>query len=210
VTVLISRHEVSGPSLLATCGGSRPSYWELRRHGATVLLLAAALVGVAARPADASSLEYRVKAAFLYNFAKFVEWPPQAFAGPQAPYTICVLGSDPFDEALDAVVGENAVQGRRLVVRRLGDLKGAASCHILFVSSSERERLKGIFGTLGDAPTLTVGEDEEFTRLGGCLRFFLEENKVRFEISLAATDRAHLKLSAKLLSLARVIGKPRN
>jgi hypothetical protein len=100
------------------------------------------------------------------------------------------------------------VQGRRLVVRRLAKLDGAGTCHILFVSSSERARLPAILESVAAAPTLTVGEDEEFTRLGGCLRFFLAENRVRFEINLPATDRAHLKLSAKLLSLARVLGKP--
>jgi hypothetical protein len=179
----------------------------LGRLRATVPLVVAltwTIPGVSA----ASSLEYRVKAAFLYNFAKFIEWPPEAFSGPDAPYTICVLGQDPFNQELDAAVGANIVQGRRLTVRRLADVKGAAGCHILFVSSYERERLRAILDAVGGAPTLTVGETEDFTRLGGGLRFFLADNKVRFEISLPATDRAHLKVSAKLLSLARVVGKP--
>jgi hypothetical protein len=179
----------------------------LRSYRATVPL-ALALIGALGQPAPASSLEYRVKAAFLYNFAKFIEWPPEAFAGPQGPYNICVLGRDPFAQDLDAAVGDNLVAGRPLVVRRLPDLQGASGCHILFIASSERDRLRAIFEAVGSAPTLTVGEDADFTRLGGCLRFFLEENRVRFEINLAATDRARLKLSAKLLSLARVVGKP--
>jgi hypothetical protein len=180
----------------------------LYRHRAIVPLLVAALAGATTQTARASSLEYRVKAAFLYNFAKFIEWPPQAFEGPRSPYSICVLGQDPFSGDLDGAVGENMVQGRRLVVRRLAKLDGAGTCHILFVSSSERARLPAILESVAAAPTLTVGEDEEFTRLGGCLRFFLAENRVRFEINLPATDRAHLKLSAQLLSLARVLGKP--
>jgi len=179
----------------------------LRRLRATVPL-AIALVGVLAPTALASSLEYRVKAAFLYNFAKFIEWPPQTFPDAQTPYRICLLGQDPFGNDLDAAVAGNLVEGRKLEVRRLAELKGVSGCHILFVAASEREKLRAILAAVGDAPTLTVGEDEDFTRLGGGLRFFLSDNKIRFEVNLAATDRAHLKVSAKLLSLARVIGKP--
>ena len=148
-----------------------------------------------------------MKAAFLYNFAKFLEWPPPSFAAPDAPYAICVLGQDPFGEDLDVAAGENTVQGRRIVVKRIGDVKSASGCHILFVSNSERHKLPAIIGALSDSATLTVGEDGEFTRMGGCLRFFLAENRVRFEINLQATERARLKVSAKLLNLARVIGK---
>ncbi|HXU83425.1 MAG TPA: YfiR family protein [Polyangia bacterium] len=150
--------------------------------------------------------EYQVKAAFLYNFAKFVEWPTVAFEKPQTPYSICVLGTDPFGEDLDIAAAEN-VQGRRMMVRRTGELRNLGACHILFVSASERRRLPAIFEALGNAPTFTVGEDEDFVRAGGCLRFFVVENKVRFEINLQATERARLKVSAKLLNLARVIGK---
>lgn len=157
-------------------------------------------------PARAAPKEYQVKAAFLYNFAKFVEWPAGAFEKPQTPYSICVLGSDPFGEDLDIAAAEN-VQGRKMMVRRLGDVKNAAGCHILFVSLSERRKLPAILQALGNAPTLTVGEDEDFVRAGGCLRFFVTDNKVRFEINVQATERARLKVSAKLLSLARVVGK---
>jgi hypothetical protein len=179
----------------------------LGRPRATVPL-ACALVGLLAQAAAASSLEYRVKAAFLYNFVKFIDWPPQAFPDAETPYSLCVLGHDPFNEDLDATADGQMVQGRKLVVHRLSESKGLSTCHILFVAASERERFRSILQAVGDAPVLTVGEDEEFTRLGGCMRFFLSENKVRFEINLPATERAHLKLSAKLLSLARVIGKP--
>jgi hypothetical protein len=149
--------------------------------------------------------EYQVKAAFLYNFAKFVEWPAVAFEKPQTPYSICVLGADPFGQVLDIAAAES-VQGRRMMVRRLGDdLKNAAGCHILFVSPTGRSKLPAIFAALGQFPTLTVGEDEEFIRAGGCMRFYLLEDKVRFEISVQATEKARLKVSAKLLSLARVV-----
>jgi len=175
-------------------------------RAAAWVLLVAGLSG--ARPASAGSLEYRVKAAFLYNFARFVEWPAQAFDGPEAPYAICILGQDPYGEDLDAAAGANTVQGRRIVVRRLSDAKVATDCHILFISTSERRRVPAIIEALGSAPVLTVGEDEAFTRLGGCIRFFLLENKVRLEVNLPAAERARLRVSSKLLNLARVLGKP--
>jgi hypothetical protein len=167
----------------------------------------AAVVGVTARTA-AAPLEYRVKAGFLYNFAKFIDWPASSFAGPQAPYNICVLGPDPFGEDLDEAVGANTVQGRRIAVRRLADARQAVGCHILFVAAADRKKLPSLFQSLGEASTLTVGEDGEFTSLGGGLRFFLADNRVRFEINLQAIERAHLKVSAKLLNVARVVGKP--
>jgi len=166
----------------------------------------AGLGGGISGPARGAPKEYEVKAAYLYNFAKFVEWPAVAFEKPQTPYSICVLGSDPFGQFLDIAAAES-VQGRRMTVRRVGDVKGVAGCHILFVSASERRKLPDILDALGKFPTLTVGENDDFTRGGGCMRFFLLGDKVRFEINVQATERAHLKVSAKLLSLARVVGK---
>jgi YfiR/HmsC-like len=166
----------------------------------------AGLGGGISGPARGAPKEYEVKAAYLYNFAKFVEWPAGAFDKPQTPYSICVLGTDPFGELLDIAAAES-VQGRRMTVRRLSDVKGIAGCHILYVAASERRKLPAVLESLGKFPTLTVGEDDDFVRAGGCMRFFLLGDKVRFEINVQATERAHLKVSAKLLSLARVVGK---
>jgi hypothetical protein len=160
-----------------------------------------------ARAAVGASLEYRVKAVFLYNFAKFIEWPPDAFAAPGAPFGLCVLGNDPFGPDLEELVGSKVAQGRPLAIRRFADVKAMSGCHILFVADTDRRKLPAILQAVGSAPILTVGENQDFTQLGGALRFFLLENRVRFEINLAATARAHLKLSAKLLDLARVVGK---
>jgi hypothetical protein len=180
----------------------------LRIHRAAAwVVVVAGLAGGVRGPARAAPLEYQLKAGFLFNFAKFVEWPSLAFAKAQTPYSICVLGPDPFGEDLDVAVGEATLQGRRLVVRRLGDVKNAGGCHILFVSKADPRRLPALFQALGNAPTLTVGEDDEFTRAGGCLRFFWQGNNIRFEINMQATERARLKVSAKLLNLARVVGK---
>jgi hypothetical protein len=181
---------------------------SLRIHRAAAwVVVVAGLAGGLPGDARAAPLEYQVKAGFLYNFAKFIEWPAAAFEKPQTPYSICVLGPDPFGEDLDVAVGEATLQGRRLVVRRLGDPKNAGGCHILFVSKTDPGKLPALFQSLAGAPTLTVGEDEEFTRAGGGLRFFWLNNTIRFEINLQATERARLKISAKLLNLARVVGK---
>jgi hypothetical protein len=181
--------------------------WSLSRRLSLLPLLLAPALAAAAGPAIAASLEYRVKAACLCNFFKFVEWPPRAFPQPDAPYLLCVLGQDPFGADLDAAAA-SAVVGRRLIVRRVSDVKTASDCHVLYVADSERARLPAIAQALASAPVLTTGDDPEFTRVGGDLRFFLAGNKVRFEINLPAIERAGLKPSAKLLSLAVVIGKP--
>ena len=180
---------------------------SLRLHRAAAwVVVVAGLGGVVTGPARGAPREYQVKAAYLYNFAKFVEWPAVAFEKPQTPYSICVLGPDPFGEDLDIAAAEN-VQGRRMTVRRLTDPKSVVGCHILFVAGFEKRKLPARFEALASSPTLTVGEDEDFTRAGGCLRFFRVENNIRFEINVQATERAHLKVSAKLLNLARVVGK---
>jgi hypothetical protein len=168
--------------------------------------VAVALAGTAA-PVSAASLEYRVKAACLCNFFKFIVWPPRAFAGPDTPYALCVLGSDPFGSDLDATAAGASV-GRRLVVRRIDAAKAATGCHIVYVSDSERKSLPAILQALGGNPVLTVADDPDFTRLGGGLRFFIADAKVRFEINLPSVERGGLVPSAKLLSLAQVIGKP--
>jgi hypothetical protein len=178
-----------------------------RRQASLPLLLAVALAGAWAGRAAAASLEYRVKAACLINFLKFVQWPAPALPGPDSPYVICVLGADPFGADLD-VAAASIVVGRRLLVRRTGDVKAAHQCHIVYVADSEAPRLPAVLAALAGSPILTVGDDPRFTTLGGGLRFFLAENKVRFEISLPALDRTGLKASAQLLSLARVIGRP--
>jgi hypothetical protein len=192
---------------LAASADSRPSYKCLRRHlaAAVILLCAQALTGI--RAAGGASLEYQVKAAFLYNFAKFVEWPPDAFATPDTPVGLCIMGSDPFGPDLDAIAGHQRVNGRPLSVRRLAESQPTSGCHILYLGITERHRLATVLQGLNGAPILTVGEDEDFTQMGGGLRFFLFENRVRFEINLDATNKARLKLSAKLLALARVVGK---
>lgn len=148
--------------------------------------------------------EYQVKAAYLFNFLKFVEWPEDAFTDPLAPFVIGVVGEDPFGNALPQVVIGKTVQGRDLVIRIFHtgeDLRGA---HILFISASERKRLPMILSGLRGSSVLTVSDSAGFLDAGGMIQFLNENGRVRFAINVNETGRARVKISSKLLSLARV------
>lgn len=150
--------------------------------------------------------EYQVKAAYLFNFLKFVEWPEDAFADPLAPIVIGVIGEDPFGSALPQVVIGKTVQGRDLIIRvyRTGEnLRGA---QILFISASESKRLPMILSSLRGSSVLTVADTAGFLEAGGMIQFLSENDRVRFAINAEAAGRAKLKVSSKLLSLARVAG----
>ena len=149
--------------------------------------------------------EYQVKAAFLYNFAKFVEWPSQVFPGPTTPFRICVLGRDPVGDALTSIVQGKSISGHAILSSQVQSPAEARSCHVLFLSQSDSENLKQGLDRLRDLPILTVGDSADFLALGGMINFVLEQDRVRFEINLAAAERHHLKLSSKLLAVARVV-----
>lgn len=147
-------------------------------------------------------IEYRLKAAFLWNFAKFIEWPPSAFTNETAPFIIGVLGTNPFGEELEQTVRGKQISTHPITVQLFRTAAEAKHCHILFVSTSENSRLAEIFKTLRDGPVLTVGEYDQFTQKGGMINFVREGNKIRFQINDAAAQAAGLKISSKLLSLA--------
>jgi hypothetical protein len=162
---------------------------------------------VASDPAEAERpSEYEVKAAFLYNFAKFVKWPEDEPLGPT--FVIAVLGKDPFGEILDRTLAGKTVLDKKVEIRRIEAVEGAAGVQILFIGTSERGRLGEILNALGDTRVLTVGEMEGFTERGGMIAFRLKEDIVRFEINLNQVKHAHLKMSSQLIRLAqRVISK---
>jgi hypothetical protein len=139
--------------------------------------------------------EYQVKAAFLYNFAKFVEWPPDSFSDGSAPLRICVLGQDPFGQELRDITSKKTVNGREL----------ARTCHILFIASSEKAHLNRILESLRGADLLTVGDTKGFVQRGGVINFVLEDNRVLFEVNRKAADQARLKISSKLLNVAKLV-----
>jgi hypothetical protein len=165
-----------------------------------------------AQAGDASdSSEYLVKAGFIYNFAKFVEWPSTAFAEPDSPIVIGVLGTDPFGDIINRVVEGKKIGSRGFVVRRfkwskeLKDLKEFKECRILFVSSSEKLHFEEIVEAVKGLPILTVGETPGFAERGGMIRLMLEHNRVRFEVNVAAARDGNLNISSRLLTLARII-----
>ena len=131
--------------------------------------------------------EYEVKAAFLYNFARFVTWPDTAFAGADSPLVIGVFGPDPFGPVLDRTVAGKTAQGRAFVVERYRRLRDVGPCHILFVHPSEHRRLDLVIAQLQRKSVLLVGESEAFCRDGGMVNFILVQRRVRFEMNSSLT-----------------------
>lgn len=146
--------------------------------------------------------EYQVKAAFVSNFAGFVEWPQGAFQNALDPFTICVLGQDPFGHSLTDVVAGKSVDGHPLRVSELPDIKPGIICQILFISSSEKLRFRAIFEALRAASTLTVGDTDDFVSEGGMIALRLDNGKIRMQINTKAAKDRNLRISSHLLSLA--------
>lgn len=148
-----------------------------------------------------SSKENAIKAAFLYNFIKYVEWPSAGW--PSKQITLCVVGDNPFGEALQQVLHGKFVHGRKLVVRESPSINDVDSCQILFISPSERQRLGSILNKVRNSSVLTVSEMRDFADLGGMINFVAERNKVRFEINNRAAGQRGLTISSQLLKLAK-------
>ena len=151
------------------------------------------------------SREYLIKAAILYNFAKFAEWPKTAFRDDKSPLRICVIGDDPFGPALNSLQGKT-VRNRELAAGHITKVEDAAACHILFVSASESERLDTILAKVGALPILTVADINRFAYSGGIIALKEVDKRSRIEVNLGAADQAGLKLSSKLLRLADTVG----
>jgi hypothetical protein len=172
-----------------------------------MVLLAPSKLTSASPPALAQ--EYEIKAVFLYNFAQFVEWPPEAFPDKSAPLVIGILGADPFGAYMDDVVRGETVNGRPFVIRRLARAEEVDGCHILFISNSESGHLDEILDSLKGKSVLTVGEMDGFSKFGGMIRFVTENNKVRLRINVTAAKTAGLKISSKLLRPAQIVSRLR-
>jgi len=177
------------------------------RRSATAILLQLACACVSAtypvRAADEQTLEYQVKAAFLLNFTKFVEWPPAAFADEHSPLAICILGEDPFGSTLDEMVKGEAVNGREIVIQRILRAAPRKMCQVLFVPKSEKDVPKILAGV--GPGVLTVGETENFLQDGGILAFVIENRRVRFDIHQSAAANAMLTISSRLMTVARSV-----
>lgn len=179
----------------------------LSARGAGILaaawLLGSGLAAQTARPS-----EYQVKAVFLYNFAQFVDWPPDAVVDSQAPVVIGVLGENPFGETLDATVRGEHRGTRSFVVRRYQHVEDVKGCDILFISRPEGDRPEGVLADLKRRPILTVSDADGFAEHGGMIGFVTDRSRIRLQINLGAAQAAHLTISSKLLRLAEVINPP--
>lgn len=198
---------------MATVGTSaqRPGAvraWPVRTCGRGLVrawLVLIVLLGLATRPQSTAAQvasEYEVKAAFLYNFAKFVAWPAQNFPLVGNPFSLCLLGDDPFGGLLERAVAGKSVQDRAFAVRRLADVEEAGQCQMLFVSSSEHGHVRRILAALTGASVLTVGDTEEIVHSGGMIGFHMEGNRVRFMVNQDTVERAGLQISSQLLKVA--------
>jgi len=169
------------------------------------VFLVAGIGGIFLRADEQPPLEYRVKAAFLLNFTKFVEWPAEAFENSRSPFRICLFGSDPFGGVLDQMVKGEGLNGRPLVISRISRMPEPKACQVLFVNGVSKEDTKAL------APlrpgVLTVGEGHEFLRDGGVIAFVVENRRVRFDISQRAANSEMLSISSRLLSVARSVEK---
>ena len=151
--------------------------------------------------------EYRVKSAFLYHFAQLVDWPAGSLGDASQPLILCTIGDDPFHGELENSVDEKVVDGRFIRVRHLKNIQEAHSCHILFFDKGVDKQLAEMLTELGNGPVLTVGESDRFAQQGGMIQFILDNSKVRFSINISAAQKSSLKISSKLLLLAKeVIG----
>jgi len=174
--------------------------------------LCVVLIVISPRPQRANSTaeEYSVKAAFLFHFAQFIEWPAGTFKDANSPIMYCTLGEDPFRGALEATLSGKNIGTRQLRVKHYKRVPETRGCQVVFIGASGQKLISEALTSLNGNPILTVGESEHFTQDGGVIGFTLEENKVRFEINLDAAEHAGLKVSSKLLALAKaVIGKPK-
>ena len=160
------------------------------------------LTFVNSRAQDAQPSEYQLKAAFLFNFAKFIEWPAEAFVEATSPFVIGTLGGNPFGSDLERTIRDKKINNRAIIFKEFRSLAEATNCHILFICASEKQRLPEILAGLRRTSVLTVGETEGFTASGGMVNFVQENNKIRFRINDQAAKAANLKVSSKLLSLA--------
>lgn len=186
-------------------------HWGGGRIGAAVTVVLLALAGGRSAPAQGnSSGEYQVKAAFLYHFSQFVEWPEGTFKEANSPIVYCTLGEDPFHGALEASLSGKAVGARALQVQHFKQAEEVRGCQILFLEGRAQKTVPALLSRFRENAILTVGESEHFIQEGGMIGFLLEENKIRFEINLDAAEHAKLKLSSRLLGLAKkVIGGQR-
>jgi hypothetical protein len=183
----------------------RPTWRGAWRLALAALLLCA---GATAARAQGDSLEFAVKATYLYKFAPFVEWPLGAFKTPTAPFMICIVGDDPFGEVIDRAIAGQRLAEHPMVVDRMATYDTARTCHVLYAMGSETQPTEAILPLARGLPVLTVTDAARGNAAKGIIHFVVANNRVRFEIDDAAAARHELRISSKLLSLAITV-RPR-
>jgi hypothetical protein len=180
-----------------------------RVRGRSKLLIGVlfALLAIRPMPSTAQSQvdEYRLKAAFLFHFAQFVEWPAEALGNANSPFVICIAGEDPFHGDLEEAVEGKSIGSRPVRLRHIKQLRESQGCHVLFIGKDESNGVEPLTSTLNNMPVLTVGESDDFLQKAGIIRFCLEDRKIRFEVNQDAAEAVNLKISSRLLLLAKTV-----
>jgi len=177
----------------------------LRAGGVALVVLAASAWVWPAQAAERVAGEYEIKAAFLYNFAQYIEWPSNGVADAGDTFVIGILGEDPFGDAFDNIARDKTIQGKRIVVRRFATVEDYTPCHILFVAPSAVDNVPALLERIEGSHVLLAGDTEGLAQRGIVINFFIEKSKVRFEINVDAATRMGLKISSKLLRLAKIV-----
>ena len=170
-----------------------------------VVLLLVLICVLPIRTAFAQAGEYEIKAAFLYNFTQFVQWPESAFSAPDTPFQLCIIGEDPFGHILDDTVTSEFVGHHPIVVRRVQDVANTTACHLAFVAEKSSIPFEAVLEAVGDHPVLVVGELPNFAERGGTIAFRVVNRRIKLEVNLAAARTANLRISSKLLRLSTIV-----
>jgi len=180
------------------------SVWASLQFGILALIF---LLFAAGRASAQQTEEYRVKAAFLFHFAQLVDWPAPSPGEENKPLTLCTLGQDPFGGDLETTLQGKSIGTRPVQIRHLRQPQDVPGCQVVFVSGRDRKQMVSLLASLKDDAVLTVGESDDFVKQGGMIGFCMDSDKVRFDVNVDAAARAKLKISSRLLLLAKsVIG----
>jgi hypothetical protein len=172
-----------------------------------LILITMMVVTLPARGQERKLGEYEVKAAFIYNLAKFVEWPGKSLDNIST-LTLYIIGDDPFGTDMDAI-RDKLIKEKRIVIKQIDSPDALKNAGILFISSSEKEQLRDILKAISGLPILTIGDTKSFAQRGVMVNFYLENNKIRFEVNLEAANLAGLKISSNLLRMGTIIAPPK-
>jgi hypothetical protein len=167
-----------------------------------MLGLCAGATAAAAEVSQAPN-EYTVKAAFLYNFALYTEWPPDAFRAPEAPLTICVMAAERAEDLLNVATPGRRIKGREVVARQIEWNQGVTGCHVIFLGASHTRRVGELLQMVGNQPVLTVCDSAAAAERGCTIGFIVSDSRVGFDINTAAASKARVTISSRVLALAR-------